>query len=169
MNILVTGTPGVGKTSLCGKLADKLGMKHVELSLCVKQFGLYDQYLEEFDTLELNEDKVVDWLDTLDNNFILDTHSVGYLPFRMFSLVVCLTSTKVYDRLKCRGYSDRKLQENVQCEIFQICAEEAMEFENCHVLPNDTLADMDQNVDFICKEFEKLVYSKQSTSPSDMP
>lgn len=49
----------------------------------------------------------------------------------------------------CRGYSAKKLQNNIQCEIFQTLLEEAMESYDSnivHELRNETFADMERNI-----------------------
>jgi len=61
-----------------------------------------------------------------------------------------------YSNIKCiaiifvfRGYSTKKLQNNVQCEIFQTLFEEAKEsYDNniVHELRNETYADMERNI-----------------------
>lgn len=51
-----------------------------------------------------------------------------------------------------RGYTGKKLQDNVQCEIFQIIYEEAMEayqHEIVHQLQNNTPEDLEQNLEQI--------------------
>jgi len=48
-----------------------------------------------------------------------------------------------------RGYSSKKLQNNIECEIFQTLLEEAMEsYDNNIVneLRNETYADMERNI-----------------------
>lgn len=48
-----------------------------------------------------------------------------------------------------RGYSTKKLQNNIDCEIFQTLYEEAMEsYDNniVHELRNETFADMERNI-----------------------
>lgn len=48
-----------------------------------------------------------------------------------------------------RGYSSKKLQNNIECEIFQTLLEEAMEsYDNNIVneLCNETYADMERNI-----------------------
>uniref|UniRef100_S4RD49 Uncharacterized protein n=1 Tax=Petromyzon marinus TaxID=7757 RepID=S4RD49_PETMA len=48
-----------------------------------------------------------------------------------------------------RGYSDRKVEENVQCEIFQTIYEEAMESyraEIVHQLPSNNPDDLERNL-----------------------
>jgi DNA-binding MarR family transcriptional regulator len=48
---------------------------------------------------------------------------------RWFDLVVVLTTdnTILYDRLEKRGYSERKISENIECEIMNVIVEEARE------------------------------------------
>lgn len=57
-NILITGTPGTGKTSLCGQIAESLHMNHVEVGKLVEKYELHDGWDDEFGSWILNEDKV---------------------------------------------------------------------------------------------------------------
>lgn len=59
-----------------------------------------------------------------------------------------------------RGYSTKKLQSNVQCEIFQTLFEEAMEsYDNniVHELRNETFADMERNITHISTWITKWI------------
>ena len=56
-NILITGTPGTGKTTLCEALAERTGFTHINISDLVKEYELHDGYDAEHDTLLINEDK----------------------------------------------------------------------------------------------------------------
>lgn len=57
-NILVTGTPGTGKTTVCGMLAAATSLRHVEIGTLVKQEQLHCGWDEEFDCYIIDEDKV---------------------------------------------------------------------------------------------------------------
>jgi Cdc6-like AAA superfamily ATPase len=57
-NILVTGTPGTGKTTTSEMIAEATGLDHVNVGEIVKSKQLHEGYLEEFDTHVLDEDKV---------------------------------------------------------------------------------------------------------------
>lgn len=57
-NILVTGTPGTGKTTTSELIAQATGLEHINVGEFVKSKQLYEGYLEEFDTHILDEDKV---------------------------------------------------------------------------------------------------------------
>lgn len=81
----------------------------------------------------------------------LEFHSVDFFPERWFDLVLVLRTdnTVLYDRLAKRGYSDKKLTENVEAEIMQVVAEEAAESYRegiVHQLPSDSIDDLESNI-----------------------
>eukprot|EP00058_Branchiostoma_floridae_P020897 XP_002606387.1 hypothetical protein BRAFLDRAFT_67634 [Branchiostoma floridae] len=85
---------------------------------------------------------------------IVDYHSCEMFPERWFDIVFVMrtNNTVLYDRLQNRGYSDKKIQENVQCEIFQTLLEEAREsykVEIVHELQSNTPQDMETNLNNI--------------------
>lgn len=111
---------------------------------------MHDGHDSEFDTLLLNEDKVIDWLEPqIGDGLIVEAHSTEYFPLRYFDLVVCLTSSKIYERLAAREYSALKITENIECEIFGICQEQAREFPNCLVLSSDNVDELAHNIKVI--------------------
>lgn len=159
-NILITGTPGTGKTTTAELVALYAGVsclrKHIEGSKLVKERRLHDGYDEKFDSYLLNEDKMCDELESEmeQGGVILDFHSCEFFPERWFDLVVVLRTdnTILYDRLEARGYSKVKIQENLQCEIMQVLLEEAMQSYDRNIvveLKSDSIDDMESNVDRI--------------------
>ena len=71
-NILVTGTPGVGKTSLCSLLESQLpedydlnGFTYVKLAELIRERRLYQEWNQEFDVPEFDEDMVCDELEPM--------------------------------------------------------------------------------------------------------
>lgn len=116
---------------------------------------LYDEVDEALNCTILNEDKVVDELEdimALGGN-IVDFHTCDFFPERWFSLVLVFVveDTKVYyDRLKQRGYSSNKINQNVECEIMQVVLQEAMESyeENIVIKLNSvTIQDLESNLE----------------------
>jgi adenylate kinase len=85
----------------------------------------------------------------------LDTHSlIDYFPERWFDLVIVLETdnTILYDRLVRRGYAEKKIQENVECEILKVVRDEAVESysENIvQILPSNAIEDLESNVERI--------------------
>ena len=68
-------------------------------------------------------------------------------------MVVLTTHNDVlYPRLEKRGYSEIKIQENVQCEIMQVIVSEAHESYDAQcivVLESNTIDQMEENVNRI--------------------
>ena len=83
---------------------------------------------------------------------LLDFHSCDFFPERWFDLVLVLRPSLdiLHERLTKRGYSDLKIQENLQCEIMEVVAEEARSSypsEIVQMLPSNTIEDMESNMD----------------------
>lgn len=57
-NIVVTGTPGVGKTTHAEQLARSTGFKHVSVNQIVKDEGFHEGKDEETGSWIVDEDKV---------------------------------------------------------------------------------------------------------------
>ena len=57
-NIVITGTPGVGKTSHCDVLAASTGLKHLSINQIVKDRGCHDGWDEEYRSWIVDEEKV---------------------------------------------------------------------------------------------------------------
>lgn len=57
-NIIITGTPGVGKTTHCETLAESTGLKHLSVNEIVKERGCHDGYDDELKSWIVDEDKV---------------------------------------------------------------------------------------------------------------
>ena len=181
-NILITGTPGTGKTTLSQELAAATGLTCVSISDLAKQHQFYLNYDAELDSHELDEDGVIDELDeqmkeggnigTFAHLFtiihaklaltfvtfslpvttpLVDYHGCDFFPERWFDIVFVLRTdnTILYERLEKRGYGERKIQENVQCEIFQTILDEALDSYKpaiVHELSSNTPEQMDENL-----------------------
>lgn len=164
-NILVTGNPGVGKTSLAALLADELStrtgkeFKVINVGQVIHDKKLFDSWNTEFDVPEFNEEKIIEELDYIkDGNYIVDFHSGCFLPEEWFSLVVLLrcNNTDLFDRLSARGYSQNKIYENIQCEIMEITADEVKEsFDPKRILElkNEKIEDMQENINKIIETY----------------
>ena len=57
-NIIVTGTPGVGKTTHCETLAQTTGLKLLSITQIVKDRDCHEGWDEQFQSLIVDEDKV---------------------------------------------------------------------------------------------------------------
>ncbi|XP_057840045.1 adenylate kinase isoenzyme 6 homolog [Cryptomeria japonica] len=157
-NILITGTPGTGKTTTCSLLADdpSVNLRHINVGDLVKQKNLHDGWDDEYECYILNEDLVNDELENLmeEGGNIVDYHSCDFFPQRWFDFVVVLQTDNsiLYDRLISRGYMGQKLQNNIECEIFQVLLEEARESYAENIImavQSDTIDDISRNVNML--------------------
>ena len=119
----------------------------------IKQEKLYKDWNEEFDVPEFDEDLVCDYLEPImgQGGIILEFHSCDFFPERWFQLVVLLRcdNTNLYDRLKERGYSEQKITENIECEIFGELAEEVAQSYKPEItlsLPSEQVEHMEVNI-----------------------
>ena len=130
-NILVTGTPGTGKSTLCRRLVDGNTLKWINVGDFATQAGCLGEWDERYDCHELDEDKLIDELEDImaEGNVVVEHHVTDIFPERWFDAVFVLrtSNTQLYDRLKQRNYNAKKLEDNVQCEIFQTILDEAQE------------------------------------------
>jgi adenylate kinase len=160
-NVLITGTPGTGKTSLAALIVERLGescAKHVNVGEIAQLHKCYDGRDEVLDTNILDEDKLLDILETTFQeaedesvSCVADFHVCEIFPERWFDLVLVLrTQTEVlFDRLEERGYSNKKRDENMQSEIMQVILDEARESYDVnivHEVSSNDLKDMESNV-----------------------
>ncbi|KAF7815521.1 adenylate kinase isoenzyme 6-like protein [Senna tora] len=152
-NILVTGTPGTGKTTMSSALAEATQLRHINVGELVKEKNLHDGWDDELDCYVINEDLVCDELEDAmeEGGNIVDYHGCDFFPERWFDCVVVLQTdnTVLYDRLSKRGYADSKLSNNIECEIFQVLLEEAKESfpeDKVIALKSDTIEDISRNV-----------------------
>lgn len=57
-NIIVTGTPGAGKTTHCEVLAASTGLKHLSINEVVKERGCHEGFDDVLKSWIVDEDKV---------------------------------------------------------------------------------------------------------------
>ena len=140
-NMIITGTPGVGKTttatqllSLASSASTPLKLKHLSINDLVKTRECHTGYDEDLQTLMVDEDKLMDEVEKEiddgegEGGWVIDWHSTAGFAVRWVDLVVvlrCEETDVLFDRLTARGYNDKKVQENMDAEIFGVVTEEA--------------------------------------------
>lgn len=153
-NILVTGTPGTGKSTMAAQLAGQLpGFTLIELGEVIKAKQLHDGWDAENEAYLWDEDKICDELEEpmSGGGVIVDFHGADLFPERWFDLVVVLRADNsvLYDRLAARRYPEKKLQENLSAEIMQVVRDEVLGAYQEEIIvewQSDTLEQLEANV-----------------------
>lgn len=131
--ILVTGTPGVGKTAVSRLLASKLDAVHIDLAELVKREELISGVDKVRETLIADTDRVSKRIQEImresEGDVIIDGHyAVDVVSAKNIHVVFVLRRDP--DELKGfmedRGFKERKLWENLAAEILDVCLWDAV-------------------------------------------
>ncbi|KAG8923290.1 factor activating pos9 [Tulasnella sp. 419] len=153
--IIVTGTPGTGKTTHAQALVDAspVPLRHLNIGELVKDRKLHEGFDEEWQSYIVDDDKVLDEIEPLvdKGGLVLDWHTCGIFPERWIDLVVVLRCdhTMLWERLEKRQYPLKKIQENNEAEIMQTVLDEARESyaeEIIVELQSEGTSDLESNV-----------------------
>ncbi len=160
--IIITGTPGVGKSTISKNLALELIAKHLDVSKVAEEDNVIDQFDLERDTAIVNLNKLskllTEEIESSDTDIIVDGHLAPHLiPDNLVTIAFILRRNpqQIEEELMKRGYSDKKVKENVCCEILDVCLLDCIKMygeEKCHEI--DTT---NKNLNLIIDELEKVI------------
>jgi len=158
--ILITGTPGTGKTELAKELSLLLKKKVISTTKYAKKYSLFEDYDEKKDTYDVDTDKLMSLLieevKKSEDILLIEGHLAHFFPSKHTSVcLVCKTDLPILKkRLEERNYSKEKVRENLDSEIFDICLNEALE--NGHnVREIDTSGSIEESVKLAIKILKK--------------
>jgi adenylate kinase len=131
--ILVTGTPGVGKTTISHKLASKLDAPYIGVTELVKQQQLITGIDKNRQTLVADTEKVSQQLQQIlaktEGKVIIEGHyAADVVPKKDVNTVFVLRRDprELKNTLEKRGYKEKKLWENLAAEILDVCLCDAL-------------------------------------------
>ena len=127
--VLMTGTPGVGKTTVAKALVSQLDAQYVNLTELAEKEGLVVGIDRDRDTIIINEvtmkQKMRELIETSDKqNIVVDGHYAAIvvpkeLVTRAFVLRRYPVELKAF--MEKAGFAGRKLWENMTSEILDVC------------------------------------------------
>lgn len=126
MKIAITGTPATGKTSVAKILAKKLGFLYLDLNEFAVERNLFLGYDKKRDCYIVDIERMRVEISRLKGNAVLDSHYSHEMPCDV--IVILRTNPKeLRKRMKRKGWEKRKIEENIEAEIMEICGSEAKE------------------------------------------
>jgi adenylate kinase len=165
--ILITGTPGVGKTTISRKLASELNANYVNITELVKEKNIETTRDHERDTLIVDAKKISGLLSRIlekkDGPFIIDGHyATDVLSEKDVEIVFVLRRNprELKEVLQKRGYPLKKIWENVDAEILDICLSDALSAMN-----STKVCEIDvsgKKIEMIIEEIMEIINKKKN-------
>ena len=133
--VVVTGSVCSGKTTVAKVLAERLGFEYVDVNEVIdKNPDVVSGYDEGLKTKIVDSDKLVEVLKRIirdsENDLVIDSHLGHYLPKDYVDVCVvvkCSDLDVLRKRLEARGYGMKKIRENLDAEILDVCLIDALE------------------------------------------
>jgi adenylate kinase len=129
MIIIITGTPGVGKTTVAKSIIKIYNAEYINISEFVISRKLYLEYDEESGSYIIDEDNVKKelrkFLEGIKKNIVVETIYPSLLEEADLIIILRRSPIELYNSLKFRNWSIKKVAENVMAEILGIISQEA--------------------------------------------
>jgi len=155
MKIAITGTPGTGKTSVAKLLAKKLGWKFIDLYKLARESRCISGFDEKRKCDIIDTKKLAKVVSGEPEHAVLDAHYSHEMP--VDAVFVLKTNPGILRaRLREKGWPDRKIEENVQAEIMEVCKTESLELGRKTFEVDTTRKDPEQVVSEILKILRKF-------------
>jgi len=132
--VVITGTPGTGKTTISKSLARRLDADYLSLTKLILDKGLYTAVDQRRRTKVVNQNRTRTWLrkslPKRQRLTILDTHLADIIPQEnVMKVIVLRCHPKILEaRLRRKGWGVPKVRENVLAEILDSCYVIAAEY-----------------------------------------
>ncbi len=129
--VIISGTPGTGKTTVSKELSRKIKAKVISLNDLVIQKNLFVKFDSNRETFVINEDNLIAYVLKLIERYasekidfvLIEGHFSDIIPSNFIDYVIVLRChpDELLRRLKKKDYNERKIIENIQSEILGNC------------------------------------------------
>lgn len=165
MRIVITGSPGTGKSTIAKMLCERLKIQLIDIKKLVEEKGLCEGPECEVDVLELA--KEMEFLEDEDD-FIVEGHLACEMELPAEFVIVLRTNPEVLKaRLREREYPEKKLNENLMAEMLDYCTQRAdamysrkpMELDTSERSPDECVSMIEDAVKNNKKKLDTVDYS----------
>jgi adenylate kinase len=125
--IIITGTPGCGKSTLTKKISKIMDSEYISINQLVHSEEFIEEYDEKRNTYIADFDKLIPYLiDVIEKAqnencdfFFIEGHFADIVPNKFIDIAIILRCHPdiLKKRLEKRGYKESKVIENLQAEI----------------------------------------------------
>ena len=150
MKIILTGTPGVGKTTIGKLFAEKHGLKYININKIA-----FDNNLVNEDG-EITDMKKLEYLLKKEENCVIEGHLACEMKLGEEIVVLRCDPLILKERLKKRKYNKKKLLDNLESECLDYC--EILGLENYKKVHQIDCTN--KKIDEIIKILEKIYSGK---------
>lgn len=168
--IIITGTPGTGKTTVSRALSKNLSIPLVEVNKLVEEKHIYHGYNKERGYKEVDLDDLDTELEQLitnsdDDGLIIEGHLAHQIKDSEgidYIIVLRARPDILRKRLNTRNWPESKVQENIEAEALDICTYESVEFHDKKVNEIDTT---DLNLENVVDQIIEVVKGEKYFPP----
>ena len=163
--IAITGTPGVGKTTIVELFSDT-NFTILSVKDLAKQYGCEGDFDEATQSIDIDIHRLAEQFEADSQGYtIVDGHLSHLLDVDAIIILRCKPSL-LHERLAKRGYSEQKITANVEWEMIAGTWSEVIEFElDQPILELDTTNCEPEEIFVAITQWINDGYSKDSTHP----
>ncbi len=166
MIICITGTPGVGKSTIAKRLSKRIGANVLDLEEIAKKEKIVKGYDRSARSYVIDETKITKAIKKYiekGKDYIVPNHLSQFISPKIvdFCFVLRYNPKKLEHRLKRRKYPKRKVMENVETEILDSCLIESIQNKHRKIHEINT---SDRKIDDIVNEIIKIINGRKKPS-----
>ena len=159
MMIIITGTPGTGKTTVTKKLKEKIDAEFISINSLLEDYDLNLGTDEIRGYKIVDTEKMIPIIDNIKENtsknlIIFEGHLAQDYPDADRVIVLRCNPEVLRQRLNTRTWRDEKIDENVSAEILGVCTSESYETYGSNVQEIET---SNMKINEITEEIIKII------------